>query len=168
MNDEKECVAQEATSETTAQAQELAALKERYAYLLADFENHRRREERDRVQRTAAFQSAVVLDLLTLVDNFERAFNEAKSSDHADLQARLAGFELIYKSLLKLLEKYGVSEITEHATLDPELHEVLLRQPDPEKPAGSILAVFQKGYRMKGVVIRPAQVSVVAESVSAE
>jgi len=162
MNDEKDLSASTVGAEENHVAAELAALKERYSYLLADFENHRRREERERVQRTISFQSGVMLDLLGLVDNFERALKDVATANVADLQARLAGFELIHKSLLKILEKYGVTEITQVTTFDPELHEVLVQVPQEGKESGAIVDVLQKGYLLKGSVLRPAQVSVVA------
>src|SRR5438132_1666327 len=94
-------------SEQTAEVSELqscqaslAHYKEKYSYLLADFENSRRREVTETANRIARAQSAIFLDLLPIVDNFERAFAEAATQDE---QKRLAGFELIYKNLVQLL-----------------------------------------------------------------
>lgn len=140
---------------------ELAHYKERYAYLMSDFENHRRREVTETANRIARAQQAIFIDLVQIVDNFERAFAEA-ATQQGDLQARLAGFEMIYKELLKLLEKHGVKQmtITEDELFDPEFHEALMHVQQEGKSSGQVVQVLQKGYLYKGAVLRPAHVSV--------
>lgn len=157
--------AEQTTSENAAlQAckKELADYKERYAYLMSDFENHRRREATETVNRIARAQSSLLLEILSVVDNFERAFAESSQNTQEDTQKRLAGFELIYKNLLKLLEKHGITAmvIKEGDEFNPEFHEALMHVAHEGVTSGNIVQVLQKGYLMKGALLRPAQVSV--------
>ncbi len=140
---------------------ELAHYKEKYGYLMSDFENHRRREVVETANRIARAQSAIFLDLLPIVDNFERAFAEV-AGQQGDLQKRLSGFELIYKDLLKLLQKNGITQMTvmEDELFDPEFHEALMHLQHEGKTSGHVIQVVQKGYLYKGNVLRPAHVSV--------
>lgn len=147
--------APEISPEVQTCQKELANYKERYAYLLSDFENHRRREVVETANRIIRAQSALFLELLPIVDNFERAFSGATTHG-------LAGFELIYKDLVKLLEKNGVKPmtVTEDELFDPEFHEALMHVQQEGKQSGQIVQVLQKGYLFKGNVLRPAHVSV--------
>lgn len=138
--------------------QELARMQDNYKYTLADLENLRKRHERERVQIIQTSQATILRDLIAIVDDFDRTFDEAKKSGNID--ARLAGFEFIYKALHKLLATYGVEEITQIKQFDPELHEAISQEQVDGKEAGDIVTVLQKGYRFKGMVLRPARVTV--------
>ena len=146
-----ETQSQEQNKEQACQ-QELAHVKERLGYLTADFDNFRRRTEKDRAQWMQSAQAAVLTDLIAIVDDFDRAF--------ASGTEQLSGFELIHKSLVKLLIKYGIEEIRQLSTFDPLLHEAVMQVTAPDAQPGTIVTVFQKGYMLKGVVLRPATVSV--------
>lgn len=128
--------------------------KDRCLRTAAEFENFKRRSEKERVLWITNTQAAVLTDIIGLVDDFERAF-AAK-----DKNTSLQGFELIYKSLQKILEKYGVQEIKEVAEFDPNLHEAIMQVESPDHQAGQIVQVLQKGYRFKDQILRPAKVSV--------
>ena len=142
--------------------QELAQLKAELAYARAEFDNYRKREERDRAQRVQSMMASFLLDLLNLVDDFERAIPELrKHSPHA-----LTGIELIYKNMLKTLEKHGVTEMPASQIFDPQLHEVVVQVDRPDLLAGSIVDIFQKGYLYKDALLRPARVSVAKEQAS--
>lgn len=137
---------------------ELMRAKEQHIYALADLDNARKRYERELSQAIQASQAKVLRDLLAIVDDFDRAFAELKKSGQLD--ARLSGFEFIYKALHKLLSMYGVEEITQVQEFDPEVHEAITYEPAAGKASGTIIAVLEKGYRFKGLVLRPAKVSV--------
>jgi molecular chaperone GrpE len=139
--------------------QELEQLKAELAYARAEFDNYRKREERDRAQRVQSMMSSFLLDMITLVDDFERALVELRK--HAP--TALSGIELIYKNLLKTLEKYGVTEMAPTKDFDPQMHEVVVQVDRPDLPAGSIVDVLQKGYLCRGVLLRPARVSIAKE-----
>jgi molecular chaperone GrpE len=127
--------------------------KDRCLRTAADFENFKRRSEKERIQWITNTQSSVLADVLDIVDDFERAL--AQPAD----QSR-EGFELIYKSLQKILQKYGVQEIKEVAEFDPNLHEAIMQVESTDHQAGQIVQVLQKGYRFKEQILRPAKVSV--------
>lgn len=127
--------------------------KDRCLRTAADFENFKRRSEKERIQWITNTQSSVLADVLDIVDDFERAL--AQPAD----QSR-EGFELIYKSLQKILQKYGVQEIKEVAEFDPNLHEAIMQVESADHQAGQIVQVLQKGYRFKEQILRPAKVSV--------
>lgn len=139
---------------------ELAQLKAEFAYARAEFDNYRKREERDRVQRAQAMVASFLLDMLAIVDDFERALVELRSHT----PNALAGVELIHKNLIKTLEKYGVTEMAPSKDFDPQLHEVVLQVDRPDLPAGTIVDVIQKGYLFKGNVLRVAKVSIAKET----
>lgn len=140
--------------------QALAQLKAELAYARAEFDNYRKREERDRVQRVQSMMSSFLLDMLNLVDDFERALVELRKHT----PQAITGVELIYKNMLKTLEKYGVTEMPASQTFDPQIHEVVVQVDRPDLPAGSIVDVLQKGYLYKGALLRPARVSISKES----
>ena len=130
--------------------QQLAQTKERLAYLNSDFENFRRRTEKDRSQWMQIAQTDVLKNVLTIVDDFDRALQTQHD----------AGFELIHKALVKLLGNYGVEEMRDVTVFDPEKHEAIMHVAAADKEPGTIVDVLQKGYIHKGSVLRPAQVSV--------
>lgn len=152
--------------DTVACEQQLMHLKERYNYLQADFDNFRRNVTKEREQWTQSARASVLVDILPIVDNFERAFVDMQRSTLAEeLKQYNIGFELIYKTLLKVLEKNGVEPMSNMTIFDPEFHEALMHVPAAEGvEAGTIVSVLQKGYCIKTQgklqVLRPGQVSV--------
>jgi molecular chaperone GrpE len=138
--------------------EQLKQAEERASYLSSDFENFRRRTEKQRLELVETAQTPVLFDLVSIVDDFDRAFAELQS--RPELSQDLIGFELIYKALKKLLEKYGVREIKETSHFNPELHEAVIQAEDEQKASGEIVQVLQKGYTYKGSVLRPSKVSV--------
>lgn len=126
--------------------------KDRALRTAADFENFKKRSEKERLMWIANAQSSVLLDVISIVDDFDRAFSSSASKD--------AGFELIYKSLQKILEKYGVQEIKDLTEFDPVKHEAILQVESADHKQDDIVQVLQKGYLFKGEVLRPAKVSV--------
>jgi molecular chaperone GrpE len=152
-------VVEQCQAEVAQLKQELARFQDQYKYALADLDNVRKRHERERIQIIQASQAALLRDLVAIVDDFDRTFQEFKKGDNLD--ARLTGFEFIYKALHKLLTTYGVEEITQTQQFDPEIHEAISQEIVEGKESGTISQVLQKGYRFKGMVLRPARVVVV-------
>ena len=125
----------------------------------ADFINYRRRveEERQELQREA--NTRLLLDLLPIMDDFQRALEHAQSQD--DHPAWLEGMALIYRKLQAVLEGEGVSVIqVTGQDFDPWEHEALLYQESPDHREGEVLSVIRDGYKLHGKVLRPAQVVV--------
>lgn len=150
-----------AIDETEQCRVQLANAEERIKYLYADFENFRRNTEKERSIWVSSAQARVLTDLLTVVDNFERAISELGGAVLTESErVRLHGFELIYKELGAVLNRYGVTEIPVNIPFDPEKHEALVQIDVSDKTTGQIVAVLQKGYLFKDTVLRPAKVSV--------
>lgn len=139
---------------------ELTSVKDQLVRIGADFQNFKKRTERDRTLWAQAVTADIFLGLLPVVDNFERALDQAKKTNNPELNEWIAGFELIYKSLYDFLKKNRVETIEQVTIFDPNLHEALMQVEDPEKESGTIIQVFEKGYVLEGKVLRPAKVSV--------
>ncbi len=139
----------------------LAKAEEQIKYLYADFENYRRNTEKDRAIWVQSAQTRVFTDLLTIVDNFDRAIAELTRAPLTDAErVRFQGFELIYKEVVALLSRYGVTEVPVNIPFDPEKHEALVQVEVPDRASGQIVDVLQKGYALKDTILRPAKVSV--------
>ncbi|HLC06944.1 MAG TPA: nucleotide exchange factor GrpE [Candidatus Babeliales bacterium] len=138
----------------------IAEWTDKYLTLTADFENYKKRVSSERADWANEAQKRIVLDLLTVIDNFERALEQEKKRESAEAQALLAGFTMIYQSLEKLLVKFGVQAITDLSTFNPKYHEALMQVESDTHKSGEIVQVLQKGYTMHDKVIRPATVSV--------
>lgn len=139
--------------------QQLTKAQEQLRYLQADFENFRRNAARERVMVQQATGSAILCDLLDVVDDFERAI-AALTKESGEAVVHDAGIMLIYKKFVQFLERQQVTELPADEAFDPHKHEALLHVDAEGKQPGEIVAVLQKGYRYKDTVIRPAKVSV--------
>ena len=137
---------------------ELAEKENRYLRLQADFENFRRRTRQEKEELAAVVTQNLLKDMLPFLDNFERAL-AAEGSDEGGLRA---GVEMMYKQMVEALKKEGLEYIeTKDKPFDPNFHQAVMRVEDAEKEDGTIVAELQKGYMVKGRVIRPSMVQVV-------
>ena len=148
---------QEALEKANAAA---AEWNDKYLSLTADFQNYRKRVELDRAEWSYEAQKKVFLDILDIIDNFERALDQERKRENVESTAWLAGFELIYQSMEKMINKFGIQVITDFSTFNPKYHEALVQVDSADHNSGDIVQVFQKGYIMHERVIRPATVSV--------
>lgn len=124
--------------------------------LKAEFENYRKRMEKEKAQMIDYGQETVIFELLPIIDNFERALTS--SGDYNSLKE---GIELIYRQFKKVLDKFGVREIeAEGQIFDPYKHHAVMQEEMEGKQANEIIEVFQKGYYLKDKVIRPSLVKV--------
>ena len=137
---------------------ELAEKENRYLRLQADFENFRRRTRQEKEELAAVVTQNLLKDLLPFLDNFERAL----AAENSDAESLRAGVEMMYKQLVEALKKEGLEYIeTKGKPFDPNFHQAVMRVEDAEKEDGEIVAELQKGYMVKGRVIRPSMVQVV-------
>jgi len=136
--------------------QEAAMWKDQFARISADFDNYKKRMDREQIQWMQTAQTIVIKDLLMVVDNFERALSQ-KTDETASLYV---GIEMIYKSVLQVLSKYGVKEFAEYKNFDPELHEALMHAESADHKPGQIVQILEKGFMIKDKVLRPAKVTV--------
>jgi molecular chaperone GrpE len=127
--------------------------------LKAEFDNYRKRTEREQSQRAANSAARLVKELLPVLDDLERALEAATEHEEAKLEE---GVRLVHRALLGILQREGVAEIETEGAFDPHVHEALLAQPVDDAEPGSVVQVLQKGYRLGDRVLRPARV-VVAE-----
>jgi molecular chaperone GrpE len=172
MIDDKEPVAQdeavtdgaeEVTSENEKEnnGQELEELNNRLLRLQADFDNFRRRTRQEKQELSQIVANDVVIKLLPVLDNFERALS-AQANDAAQLQA---GMEMVYRQFAQILEGIGVKAITAVGTqFDPNQHDAVMRVEDDGQPDGLVVEELQKGYMANNKVLRPSMVKVVSNS----
>ena len=140
---------------------EYRELKDKYLRLAAEFDNYKKRNAREfsRVIETAA--SALVLQILDIVDDFRRAIQQ-ESEDAAKLRE---GTQLIYNKLMDILQKRGVREIEAIGKqFDPVFHEAVMQQPAENVDEGQVIGEIQKGYFFNDKVLRPARVIVATGS----
>lgn len=144
------------TAERDQLLMEKAELNDRLLRARAEFENARRRAERERSEYLQFAAMDLVRDALPILDDFERALKvEHAGSDYAK------GVELIYQRLYETLKKMGLEPIeTAGKAFDPNVHQAVERVETKDAEDQSILGEFQRGYNFKGKLLRPAMVRV--------
>jgi molecular chaperone GrpE len=149
---------------TSDEASEIEQLKEQlrhehemYLRALADFDNYRRRVERERGSAAATGRREIVLSLLEIVDNFELALQHIEEAPSSLAE----GLKTIYRKLLSLLERQGITRIQSVLeSFDPRLHEATGSVRSDEHKPGTVVEEVQKGYRWGDELLRPARVRV--------
>ena len=152
----------EETSEEDSKDAELAEMKDRYMRLLAEYDNFRRRTQKEKEAIYADAVAEVVKEWLPLVDDIERAVASSENMDESSVEKVAEGIKLIGKQAGSVLGKLGVEEIEgkEGTSFDPNLHEAVMHVEDDSLGEQEIAQVFQKGYTCKGKVIRHTVVKV--------
>ena len=134
-------------------------LEEKVMLSKAELINYRKRKDEETSNMLKFANMDLILEILPVLDNFERALNMKGQSLEFDKYNE--GYELIYSHLIDVLKKFGVEEIPSLGLeFDPNIHEAVMISQDSEKGNDVILEVFNKGYTLKGRVIRPAKVKV--------
>ena len=143
-------------------AEAVSDLEARYMSLYAEYDNYRKRTQKEKDNLYADAIASVTKDFLTLIDNLDRATEGAKKSDENSLDKVIQGMELVGRQAQDTLKKIGVEEIpAERGTkFDPNLHDAMMHVDDEELGEQEIAMVFAKGYKYKDRVIRHAQVQV--------
>ena len=161
----KEEVVEEKTAEELLQEkvdkleEELKQSEDKYLRLYAEFENFKRRKNKEIETNNVYKSQKVITEILPSLDNLERALQV--ESDNEEIKSLLKGVEMVYEGLLNVLKSEGEELIeTENAQFDPNYHHAVMQDEDSEKESGAILDTFQKGYKLKDRVIRPAMVKV--------
>ena len=139
---------------------EVQELRDAQLRKLAEFENFKKRTEREKGDYFRFALADFFRDLLPVLDNFERALAH---SDAADDEYR-QGVSLIYRQLIDALKKRGLSEVPTDGPFDPNIHEAVSRQEGSGHEPNTILQVLQKGYYLNDRLLRPAFVKVAAAS----
>lgn len=139
--------------------QSIEVLQQRLQRLQADFDNFRRRTQKEREELGSFVAGDVVMRFLPVIDNMARAIDAQKTQDPEALRQ---GVDMIYRQLLQSLEQIGVESVTAEAgdPFDPACHEAVMASENPELPDNCVDTVFETGYRLKERVLRPAKVRV--------
>jgi len=146
-----------APAQPSPEAVELAALKERHVRLMADFDNFRKRQIREREELVKRANEDLLGDLLPIVDHLELAL--AKSE--GDTDPVIKGIRLVHDQFLALLDRYGLKPIdSKGKPFDPAFHEALSQMSSATVPANMIIDQFRRGWLLAGRLLRPAQVVV--------
>ena len=168
--EETEAAEEAEETEESAEAEEAGAdsdnkqeeLEKRYMSLYAEYDNFRKRTQKEKENLYADAVADVTKEFLTVLDNIDRAVATAKDADENSIDKVIEGVELLGKQAGAILAKIGVEEIkTERGEkFDPNLHEAVMHVEDEELGEQEIAMVFSKGYCYKGKVIRHAVVQV--------
>lgn len=154
------------TAELTQQIESLKTqLEERstqYMRIAADFENYRKRTSKEKEELEVLMKRNTILELLPVVDNFERARSHLKPQSDGEMTMHKS-YQGVYKQLVDSLKRLGVSPMRpEGQEFDPNLHEAVMREPTDEHPEGTVLEELVRGYFLGERVLRHAMVKVAA------
>ncbi|MFN8671097.1 MAG: nucleotide exchange factor GrpE [Candidatus Sericytochromatia bacterium] len=157
---------EKANSNNNALKQELDKLKadfetkeNQFKRLASDFENFRRRQTQEKEDLLKYGSEKIMLDLLPVLDNFERALSSSKNA--TDITSVISGIEMIQKQFWSVINTNGVDLIEAiDKPFDPNFHNAVQQLPNEEKPDQTVLQELQKGYTLNGRVIRPSMVVV--------
>lgn len=138
---------------------ELDEYKNSFTRLSADFQNFKKRVEKEKSDIYQFGCEKLAVDLLPVIDNLDRAMESSK--DNEDGKAILEGLEMVMKQLNDALKKHGIEEIDAlNSEFDPNLHHAVMQEESDDVNENTVVAVFQKGYTLNSKVIRPAMVKV--------
>ncbi|QDP40658.1 nucleotide exchange factor GrpE [Radiobacillus deserti] len=139
--------------------QEKTELYDRLLRLQAEYDNFRKRTQKEKEADRKYRSQSLITELLPVVDNFERALAVQGGEQATD--GFVDGIKMVYKQFTDALEKEGVEEIAaEGQSFDPHLHQAVMQVEDEQYEANTVVEVLQKGYTLKDKVIRPAMVKV--------
>lgn len=145
--------------ELEAKSREAAENYDKYLRAVADLDNYRKRSEKERQDAVVYANDALISEILPAVDNFERAL--AHAFDSGNIESLRQGVKLTMDQLFAVLKKFGLQEVSaEGGKFDPTVHHAITEEEDPEAEPGTVVKEFQKGYYLKGRLLRPAMVAV--------
>jgi molecular chaperone GrpE len=152
-----------AAEQAAVQANTLAAerdeYKDRWMRQLAEFDNYKKRAERERADFLRRANEGMVKDLLPALDNLERAMEHAQA--HGEENPLAQGIRLTHQDLVKVLERHGLEKVEALGQpFNPEFHEAMLQQEDPDQEDNTVLRELGRGYVFQGRLLRPAMVVV--------
>ena len=149
---------EEKAEEKPTESKEDEDMKTQYMRLMADFQNFKRRTEKEKSDIYARANEKLVGDLLNVIDNFDRALSQGENSEDKSF---VEGVSLVHKQLMDVLTKAGLEEIEALGLeFDPNFHNAVMTEDTDEYESGHVSAVLQKGYLLNKKVIRPSMVKV--------
>ena len=169
-----EDVAWQTDADSSAQLEEeLAAAKadaaewqDRFMRKAAEFENYRKRVDKEKSELRISSQGAILGNLLPVLDGFDRALKYFSGAAHAAISAERygEGIELLYRQVLDTMEQAGIAIIElEGKPFDPHLHEALSQEETSEVEEGMVVSELRRGYMFNGTLLRPSQVTVAVQ-----
>ena len=142
---------------------EAAEYKDKYLRAHADFENSKKRLEKDKMNAVSYANESFAKDILAVMDSFENAISSMDSAEDDNssevLEKMKEGVNLTFTQLKKILEKNHIKEIECEGEFNPEVHQAIMQIESDEHECGDVVQVMQKGYTIKDRVLRPAMVS---------
>jgi molecular chaperone GrpE len=141
--------------------EELAKQKDNFLRVHADFENYKKRLEKEKATALAYANESFATDLLTVLDTFENALKSIDNLEVKDesVEKIKEGMQLTYDQLLSILKKNGVCEVECDKEFDPNYHQAVTQMESNEHKSGEIVQVLQKGYKLKDRLLRPSMVA---------
>ena len=156
----RDAAASEAEDSLAAAKQEAADYYDRLLRLSAEFENYKKRSNRELADFRKFANEQIIKDLLGVIDNLERAIASAADQE-GNAGSITEGVELTLKEILKILEKNGVTVIAaEGEAFDPTYHQAVMQQETPDQPPNTVIQEMQKGYLLHNRLLRHSMVAV--------
>jgi len=151
---------EEVEDELVTLQNEVAALQDKYARVHADFDNIKKRLEREKYQALDYANEKFAKDIIPVLDALDGAIKAKDMEADAEvlLEKVSEGVELTMKQFLSVLEKHGVTAVNEDEPFDPNVHHAVQQIDSPDHESGQIVSTFQKGYKYKERTLRDAMV----------
>lgn len=151
-------------AESCAESDKIKALEEKYIRAYAEFDNVKKRLEREKYQSLEYANEQILKDFLPILDTLESALESTKNVDGEAMTKMLEktreGIQLTIDNFLKAFSKHSVERISTEGEFDPNVHNAIMQIPSEGKADGEIAQVIQKGYKYKDRVIRPSMVAI--------
>lgn len=162
-NNSEESIKDEESESQDTKIKELEKLandnEEKYLKLYAEFENYKRRIQKENQINATYKAQGVLTDILPSIDNIERALQI--EGDDESFKSLQKGVQMVHESLLRALKDNGLEEIlAEGKEFDPNLHQAVVQDDNPDFKSGEVTQELQKGYKLKDRVLRPSMVKV--------
>ncbi len=157
-----EAKVKELEEELEAEQEKAKEYLNRLKYLQADFENYRKRVEREVQEAVQRSNEKLVACLIDIIDDLESAISAGETTENID--ALLEGIKMVHKNLDRLLEKEGLERLEcVGQAFNPNMHEVLAEIPTKDLESGTVIEEARKGFMFKGKVLRPSIVKIACE-----
>lgn len=152
-------IVQELEVELKKAKEEAQENQDKYLRLYAEFENFRKRVQKEKEELGRYAHEQIIKDLLPILDDFERALSHAE--DAKDVKVLIDGLKLVEKQMVGVLERFGLKSFPALGEMfDPHLHEAMAHQDSHDYEPDTVMAEYRRGYQMHGKLIRPALVAV--------
>lgn len=159
-NNKKDKLIHVKESEIESLKNELEDYKDRYLRIYAEFENARKRMDRDRQEFIKYASANLMVEFLNVLDNLERSVNAARTK-HQDYDAFIKGIEMVMSQVYEMLKKNGLEAIeAKGKPFDPHCHEILMQEETENFEDGIVMDEFQRGYKLGDRVVRTTKIKI--------